>query len=276
MAKISEIREIPLKDLTIHKAQVRVRSVGRDIDELAESIRVTGLLEPIVVAPTDREGIYEILTGQRRFLAHQKLGKDTILAAVLDEKVDETEAKVISLTENLIRRDIDNTDTIDACTALYKKYGTATAVAKATGLPYSLVNKYVKYDRLAPELRDLVDKGEIDIKLALRAQDAASVSGKFIAEEGVKIAKELKPMSGVQQQKVLKVRQEDPDKPVDDVIEEAKGGEKIIQIVTTLGAAEHRALQAYAKEEGVNQDDAAAILITDGLAAGGYLNEDAG
>lgn len=275
MARIQEIKEIPLKNLTIHKGQVRVRSVGKDIDELAESIRTMGLLEPIVVAPTDQDGIYEILTGQRRFLAHQKLGLETIHAVVLEEKVDETEAKVISLTENLIRRDLDNTDTIDACTALYKKYGSASAVARATGLPYALVNRYVKYDRLAPELRELVDTGEIDIKVALRAQDAASVTGEFNAEEGVSFAKELKPMSGAQQAQVVKQRQNNPDKPVDEVIEDAKGGERLTQVITTLGAAEHRALQAYAKEEGVNQDGAAAMLITDGLAAGGYLNEDA-
>jgi ParB family chromosome partitioning protein len=71
MTRVQEVRDIKLSDLVIGKAQVRVRSVSKEIDELAESIRVHGLLEPIVVAPTDKEGIYEILTGQRRFLAHQ-------------------------------------------------------------------------------------------------------------------------------------------------------------------------------------------------------------
>lgn len=275
MARVQEVRDIKLSDLVIGKAQVRVRSVGKDIDELAESIRVHGLLEPIVVAPTDKEGIYEILTGQRRFLAHQKLGAEMIMSAVLDQKVDAIEAKVISLTENLIRRDLDNMDVIDACTALYKKYGTATAVADATGLPYNMVLKYVKYDRLEPELRDLVDKGDVDMNVALKAQDAASATGAYNPEEAVKFAKELAPMSGAQQRKLVKERQEDPDRSADEVIEEAKRGGPVTQIIATLGAAEHRALQAYAKKEGIHQDGAAALLITDGLTAGGYLNEDA-
>ena len=65
MATIREVREIPLDDLVIGKAQVRKRDVAKDIDELAESIRVTGLLEPIVVAPADKPGKFEIITGQR-------------------------------------------------------------------------------------------------------------------------------------------------------------------------------------------------------------------
>src|SRR5436309_2261048 len=103
MPEIRELKEIPLKDLVIGKGQVRLSNVGKDLDELAESIRVVGLLEPIVVTPTEKPGQYEILTGQRRFLAHEQLKKDSILAVVLKEKVDPITAKIISLTENLVR-----------------------------------------------------------------------------------------------------------------------------------------------------------------------------
>ena len=157
MATIKVVKEIPLKDLVIGKAQVRLRDVKKDVTELADSIRKIGLLEPIVVAPADKPGKYEIITGQRRFLAHQELKKETILAAILDEKVDETTAKVISISENLVRRDLNRKDLIDACTALYLKYGSIQAVCDETGLPRSKVNDYVKYDRLEPKLRDLVE-----------------------------------------------------------------------------------------------------------------------
>ena len=87
-----------MDSLEIGKGQVRLRDVGKDIDELAASIAKVGLLEPIVVAPGSAPGKFEIITGQRRFLAHKKLGAETIMAAVLDTAVDETEAKVISVT----------------------------------------------------------------------------------------------------------------------------------------------------------------------------------
>ena len=84
MASIVEFKEIPLGDLIIGLGQVRTREVARDINELADSIAQVGLLEPIVVCPTQIEGKYEIITGQRRFLAHSELNKETIWAAVLD------------------------------------------------------------------------------------------------------------------------------------------------------------------------------------------------
>ena len=77
MARVTKVIEIPLVDLVIGKGQVRLTDVGKDIDELAESISKVGLLEPIVVCPTAQAGKYEILTGQRRFLAHKKLGRET-------------------------------------------------------------------------------------------------------------------------------------------------------------------------------------------------------
>lgn len=273
MARIVEIKEIPLEDLVIGKGQVRLSQVGRDISELAESIRKMGLLEPILVCPSDRPGKYEIITGQRRFLAHQELQCRTILAAVLDERVDEPTAKILSITENLVRLDLNRKDLIDACTYLFKKYGSVDIVCEETGLPKAKVKEYIKYDRLKPELKDLVDRGEVDIKTALRAQDAAGAGGDYAPEDAIKLAKEMARMSGVQQNKIVKEREQEPSRPVDEVIESAKTGAKVTQIIVTLGANAHRSLQAYAKEEGTSQDDAARALIEEGLATKGYLKE---
>ena len=73
MASIVEFKEISLGDLTIGLGQVRTRDVAKEVDELADSIAQVGLLEPIVVCPAEEKGKYEIITGQRRFLAHQEL-----------------------------------------------------------------------------------------------------------------------------------------------------------------------------------------------------------
>ena len=133
--------------------------MSKEVDELADSIRQVGLLEPIVVCESETPGKFEIITGQRRFMAHQELQLDKIMAAVLDERVDETMAKVLSVTENLVRRDLNSADLIDACTHLYHKYGSIRVVSNETGLPYSKVSQYVKYDQLVQPLRQLVDTG---------------------------------------------------------------------------------------------------------------------
>lgn len=273
MAKITQMIEIPLEDLELGKGQSRTRDVGKGIDELADSIRKVGQLEPIVVCPGLKPGNFEILTGQRRFLACKEIGAPTVLAAVMDERVDEITAKVISVTENLVRRDLNKKDLIDVCTFLYKKYGSIQAVHEETALPYPDVASYVKYDRLIPELKDIVDKGEVELKAALRAQDAVATGGKMIVSQAVYLAKEMSPMSGVQQKKVVEEAQKKPEKGVVDVIEAAKTGAQITQIMVTLSATVHRSLQTYATEEGTTQDDAAASLIEEGLSAKGYMEE---
>src|SRR5947207_10333443 len=103
-ARIADYNDIPLGQLVIGKGQVRTSDVAEGIDELAKSIQEVGLLHPIVVCPAEKKGKFEILIGQRRFLAYQMLKKKTIAAAVFDKRVDEIAAKVYSLTENLLDR----------------------------------------------------------------------------------------------------------------------------------------------------------------------------
>ena len=271
MAKIREVKEIPLNHLEISTGQVRLRHVAKEIDELADSIRVVGLLEPIVVCESDTQGRYDIITGQRRFLAHQELQKPTIMAAILDERVDEAAAKVLSVTENLIRRDLDSRDLIDACTYLYKRYGTIRSVTEETGLPYNKVSQYVKYDQLIPDLKKLVDTGVVNVPTALRAQKVASVSGCTDPKEAVEFAKEMAPMSGAQQAKIIELRERDPALASDQVIENAKHGSKITQLIVTLSSQVHASLRQYADAESTNMDDAAHMLINNGLSEKGYL-----
>jgi ParB family chromosome partitioning protein len=274
MAKIVEYREIPLGDLVIGKAQVRTRDPGKDIEQLAASIDKQGLLQPIVVCEATQPGKWEILTGQRRFLAHKFLKRDVITAAVLDERVDEAEAKAISITENLIRRALSGAELIDGITFLYNKYGSAKAVHEVTGIPYEDVRHYVKYPRLMNPLKKMVDDGEIDVKVAVKAQDAVDVGDeKPRPEDAVKLAREMASMSDAQRRKLVKERKESPEASVDDAIEQARTGSKITQVIVTLTGDAHAALQRFAKDEGVSQDEAAAGFIEEGLIGRGFLEK---
>ncbi len=262
-------KRISLDDLVIDTAQVRNRDVAKELDELVDSIRRVGLLEPIVVCPAEESGKFAIITGQRRFLAHRELQEEDIWAAVLSERVSETEAKVLSLTENLVRRDLNSRDLVDVCTYLFRQYGSLRAVSDETGLSYEKVRQYVKYEQLHEPLKALVDRNEVSIQTALRAQQAASIESPPNIEEAVQFAKAMAPMSGVQQKKIVENRQSEPDRPADDVIEDAKAGARITQVVVTLSSEVHGALGRYAESQGTNTDDAAGMLIRDGL----YIND---
>lgn len=270
MAKIVEFKDIPLEDLVIGTSQVRLSEVDKNLDELVNSIRKVGLLEPILVAPLESGGKYEIILGQRRFLAHQRLNEKTITSGILDEHVEEIEAKILSVTENLVRRDLNRKDLIDVCTYLYKHYASVKVVAMETGLSAAKVGEYVKYDRLIPELKSVVDNGEADLKAALRTQDALATEGEPDPQESVKLAKEMTGMSGAQQKSIQKKLKERSTVSVDEAIEQAKSGGKVTQIVVTLGQQIHRSLGHFASAEGTTIDEAAAQLIEDGLSGSGY------
>lgn len=271
MVRIKEFREIPLDDLEIGKGQARTREVAAGIAGLADSIKQVGLLEPIVVCESDQQNTYEILTGQRRFLAHKELGLPNIWAAVLDMRVDETTAKVISVTENLVRRDLNRRDLIDACTFLYRKYGSMKAVSEETGLPYGEVRNYVKFDRLLPKMKQLVDKGELELPTALRAQDAAeTMGGGDVDSTAITLAQEMTPMTHAQQKKLAEGVQHSSGRALDDIIEEAKSGAQITQIVVTMGTELHQRLQRFAQDEDTSQDEAAVTLIEESLDRKGY------
>lgn len=264
MARIKETREIPLAKIEIGRGQVRTSQVEKDLDELAESIRKVGLLEPIVVCETE-DGKFEVISGQRRFLAHHRIGADTITAGILDTRVTEIEGKVLSVTENLMRRDVNTKDLRDVCEYLYRHYGSIQNVVEHTGLPRNKVSQYVKYDQLVGALKTLVDGGAVEIETALRAQRAASVTGHVNAEEAVKFATEMSGMSGAQQRKIVTDRARQPDSVADDIIEDAKSGGRITQILVTLTADAHAALGQYARAARTNLDDAAGQLIRDAL-----------
>ena len=265
-SSVGTILDIPLASLSIGKSQVRV-DADKGIADLARSIARVGLLEPIVVTPIGGEK-YEVLTGQRRFLAHKFLDYKSIRAVVVDRTVDETEAKVISLTENLVREELSQKEKIAACTSLFKTYGSFKIVAEETGLSQNLVKEFVKYDQLVPKLKSLVDEGKVDVRVALQAQRAAEdPEGEVSEAAAVKFVKELAPLSGVQRDNFIAAAQADPEATPEEKIEKGRKQPELKQIVVTLEAGIHKKLQQFAKDEGMKQDEAAASLIRNALEA---------
>jgi ParB family chromosome partitioning protein len=248
--------------------------VGRDIHELAESIKKIGLLEPIIICLSEEEGKYEIIAGQRRYLAHKEIGVETIKAIVIEDKLDELDAKIISLTENWNRRDLSSKDERDACLILWRRYNNVDLIIEDTGLPASKVRKYLRFNSLVAPLKALVDRDEVTLEAAYTAQKALEVTGDVDEEEVVGVAKELQGMSTPQRKKVTKKRKESPEKPMGAIIEEAKSGEKLIQVAVTLGEASHKGLQKYAQSEGTNQNSACGELIEEGLVNKGFLESE--
>jgi ParB family transcriptional regulator, chromosome partitioning protein len=272
-SSIGKVEEISLDRIDIGTSQVRT-DASSGLDDLAQSIAKQGLIQPIYVVKKPN-GRYEILAGQRRFLAHQKLKYSTIRAIVTDAgKLDDETKVAISLTENLVRRDNSQKELIDACTKLFKHYTSIKLVAEETGLSAAVVSQYVKYDQLIPQLKKKVENAQIDMRVALQAQKAATnEKGAVDSKAAEKFAAELAPMSNQQRKVFIKTVESDPTASVEEKIERGRKQPVLRQVIVTLEESLHKGLQTFAKDEGLNQDEAAANLIEDGLTRRGLVDE---
>jgi len=96
------VKDLALEKIVPNKNQPRSRFKDKTLDELAESIKEFGVLQPIIVRKQAGEEKYEIIAGERRFRATQKNGQDTIPALVV-ENIDDTASLEMALIENIHR-----------------------------------------------------------------------------------------------------------------------------------------------------------------------------
>ena len=150
-----EVRDIPLAEIRISEFNARkdlsAGTEDADIGELADSIRERGLLSPITVRHDN--GGFELIAGQRRFLACRQLGMPSLSAIVRDD-LDDTDATIISLVENVHRADMSPIDKARAYERIHHRYGSYTEVARQAGVSTQTVRRYLSLLNLEPELRD--------------------------------------------------------------------------------------------------------------------------
>ena len=146
-----------------------------EMQELVESIRMNGVLNPLIVTP--RRGGYEIVSGHRRYAACQKLGVETIPVIVRD--LDPDEATLCMIDSNLHREHLLPSEKAYAYKAKMEvlnrkgqrygqtssqpatKWDAATEIGKATNESRDQVFRYIRLTNLIKPLMDIVDSGRI-------------------------------------------------------------------------------------------------------------------
>lgn len=121
-----EVVEIPLDNIVPNPMQPRMHFDEKTLEELAKSIENHGLLEPVVVTPAD-EGGYQLVAGERRFRAHQLLGKATIPSIIRTSS--ELERLELALIENIQREDLNPIEKARSYAKLLDDFGLTQAQA---------------------------------------------------------------------------------------------------------------------------------------------------
>ena len=161
----NEVKPIRLDQLDVSDLNVRRQDITADIDALMESLETFGLLQPIVVVPKgDR---YSVIIGQRRYLAAKELGWDTI-PAFLARSLDRVEGTILSLSENVQRRDLSARDRAEACALLLNARGGIANVASLLGVSPSTVKRWLGYRAVPEPIKTLVDERKLTSNQATR------------------------------------------------------------------------------------------------------------
>ena len=150
---------LPLSEIVPNKDQPRKTFDEAALDELADSIRQHGILQPLLVRPIATGG-YQLVAGERRWRASKRAGLKEVPVVV--KKLSDTETMEIAIIENLQREDLNPIEEAEGLQALIDKCGfTQEQVAVSVGKSRPAIANSLRLLKLPPEVRDMAKNGEI-------------------------------------------------------------------------------------------------------------------
>ena len=187
------IRRLELSSIVPNAYQPREEFAEGALDELAASIKQSGLVQPIVVRSTGNTGSWELVAGERRFRAMKQLGRSEVPAIVVE--ADDQEAAELALIENVHREDLNPVERARGLMRLREVFGlTQKALAERVGLDRSSIANLLRILELDDFSMAAVKRGSLSLGHAKallsisdttvrRATAAAAVNGGWSVRE---------------------------------------------------------------------------------------------
>lgn len=159
--RAEELVELDIDLLEVNEAQPRTRFDEKRLEELAESIKENGLVQPILVRRA-RGGKYQIIAGERRWRAAQRAGLLKIAAVV--REVSDDKLLELALVENIARQELNPIEEAMAYQKLISRYGlTQEQIARRVGKDRSSVTNILRLLKLPEEIQALVEDEKISM-----------------------------------------------------------------------------------------------------------------
>ncbi len=177
----------------IDKNPFQTRYVGDDeaLEELSDSIKANGVVQPIMVRPGDEDGRYILVLGERRLLASKKAGKTTIPALV--RRVSLQQAAEMTIVENLQREDLSALEQAEAFRVLSKEFSlTQAQIGERVGLSRESISNYMRLLKLPREVMQLLAEkkitfGEAKELLKLENDDQITQGALYAVKKGLSL-----------------------------------------------------------------------------------------
>jgi ParB family chromosome partitioning protein len=155
------VQMLSVGDIEQHPSQPRRHFDEEALDELAASIKMRGMIQPIVVKPSGA-GRYQIVAGERRWRAAQRAQLHEVPVIIRDFSDDEV--LEVALLENIQRQDLNAIEEADAYQRLIDQYGhTQDALAKVVNKSRSHVTNMVRLLGLTPPVKEMVARGQLSM-----------------------------------------------------------------------------------------------------------------
>lgn len=159
--KNAELQNLPIEQLHPGKYQPRKDMSAEALDDLANSIKSQGIIQPIVVRPVS-EHSYEIIAGERRWRAAQLAELDAVPCLI--KHVPDEAAVAIALIENIQREDLNAMEEAIALERLLIEFElTHQEVAEAVGKSRTAVTNLLRLNNLNSEVKTLLEHGDIEM-----------------------------------------------------------------------------------------------------------------
>ena len=185
-AKHGDVQHVTLSRIVRNPSQPRTQFDPTTIRELAASIRERGVLQPVLLRPAG-EG-FQIVAGERRFLAAQEAGLPTIPAII--RPLTDRESLVIALIENVQREDLNPMDEARAYYKLATEYGLPhEEIGQRVGKDRSTISNILRFNNLPMDIQSLLETGSLSAGhartlLSLPGERAQSDLAKSAAAHG--------------------------------------------------------------------------------------------
>jgi ParB family chromosome partitioning protein len=153
------VRHIPVELIDRNPYQTRSHVDEIALAELAASIKASGVVQPITVRP-EANGRFQLIAGERRWLASQRAGKSTVPAIV--RHVSNEQAMEMTIIENLQREDLNPLEQARAFERLGREFGlTHEQIAQRTGKDRSSISNFLRLLKLPGDVQSLVEQGQL-------------------------------------------------------------------------------------------------------------------
>jgi len=180
---------MPVEKLEANPAQPRRRFSDDDLRDLADSIRLKGVLQPLIVRPmAGRDGIFEIVAGERRWRAAQIAQVHEVPVVVRD--FDDGEVLEVAIIENIQRADLDPIEEALAFRQLMDRFGhTQEKLAEALSKSRSYIANLLRLLALPDEVREMVSDGRLSAghaRALITVQDPIEMARRVV-ERGLSV-----------------------------------------------------------------------------------------